>query len=183
MSEYIYLLATNTKKPIAQAIRFVTGEQFNHASVAFDEHLTECYSFNMGRDGFVREFKEEWPAWTEFALYRVKVSPRRLLDAKQYVASIMSREKDTSFSFAGILGVAVGLPIERQYALFCSEFVERVCLRAGLRPSAVSAGLATPKIVCARKGATLVASGFIHQYLFMKATDAIIEETNILLDL
>ena len=183
MSEYIYLLATNTKKPVARAIRLVTGERFNHASVAFDEHLTECYSFNMGNNGFVREFKEEWPTWTEFELYRIAVSPKRLGEAKQYVADLISREKDTGFSFAGLLGVVVGLPIERRYALFCSEFVERVCLRAGLPPSAPSSGLATPQSVCARKGARKVASGHLHQYLFMKTTDPVVEETTILLDL
>ncbi len=185
MADYIYLLATNTKKPVARLIRSVTGERYNHASVAFDESLTECYSFNMGQDGFVREFKEEWPTWTEFSLYRARVTKDGLRRAREYVGSIQASAKKTSFSYAGIMGVMVGLPIERQLALFCSEFVERTCLAAGLPASARSSGLATPGSVTARPQAKLIASGLLHQYLFMKATDGVFSEeaTNILLQL
>ena len=183
-SRYLYLLATNTKKPVARMIRTVTGEKFNHASIAFDEHLTECYSFNIGQNGFVREFKEEWPAWTEFALYRVRVSEAGLRAAREYVGGLLASAKKTSFSFAGLFGVAINVPIERQFTLFCSEFVERTCVAAGLPPSAESSGLATPGPVCARAGAKLVASGLLHQYLFMKATDDLSEgATEILLNL
>lgn len=162
----IYLLATNTKKPVSHLITAYTGEKFNHASVAFDKALAECYSFNMGRNGFVRELKEEWPAWTEFELYEVRVTESALRKARDYVRKV-SGEKMT-FSYRGILGVAMGRPLASAEAFFCSEFVEQTCIKAGLARSTEHAALATPLGVCKRKDAKLVASGRLHEYILLQ---------------
>jgi len=162
----IYLLATNTKKPVSHLITAYTGEKFNHASIAFDKALAECYSFNMGSNGFVRELKEEWPAWTEFELYEVRVTDAALRKARDYVRKI-SGEKMT-FSYRGILGVAMGRPLASAEAFFCSEFVEQTCIRAGLARSTEHASLATPLGVCKRKDAKLVAAGRLHEYMLLQ---------------
>ena len=101
----IYLLATNTKKPISHIITAYTGERFNHASVAFDRSLAECYSYSMAENGFVRETKETWPGWTTFELYAAQVTSAGFARARELVRNL-SRERP-DFSYRGVLGVAV----------------------------------------------------------------------------
>lgn len=162
----IYLLATNTKKPISRVITAVTGEEFNHASVAFDLGLIECYSFSMGRAGFVREAPGEWPSWTVFELWAVEV-PRASADAaRRYIRETSHSGK--GFSYGGLVGVVLNRPIVSEEAMFCSEFVERTCLAAGLPPSAPNPALATPAAVVRRRGAKKIAEGRLHQHILAR---------------
>jgi hypothetical protein len=162
----IYLLATNTKKPVSHIITAITGERFNHASISFDPGLAECYSFNMGKDGFVRETKEEWPSWTEFELYEVEVEPAGLASARKFVTEMS--KSGFRFSYRGTIGIALGMPIQSDEARFCSEFVEQACVIAGLRRAFTVPAMATPQGVCKRRRAKLVASGRLHDYLVTK---------------
>ena len=159
----IYLLATNTKKAVSHLITAYTGERYNHASIAFSPDLSECYSFNMARDGFVLEDKNEWPVWTEFALYEATVTPAGLRAARTFVEE--ARRGGKGFSYGGLAGIMLGMPIERREAYFCSEFVERACVAAGLRATAPSPALTTPMAVCQRPGARKVAEGRLHVYI------------------
>jgi hypothetical protein len=162
----IYLLATNTKKPISKLITAYTGEIFNHASIAFDKNLIECYSFSMGRNGFVRESPEEWPAWTEFEMWSVKASASTIATAKRYIHEQAHSGK--TFSYGGIAGIVIGRPIEDREAMFCSEFVERTCIAAGMKPSAANPALTTPTGVVRRTGAEKVTSGHLMQYIMAR---------------
>ena len=159
----LFLLATNTKKHVSRLITAYTGERFNHASVAFDEGLVECYSFNMSSYGFALETKEAWPAWTDFRLYAVEVSEEGFRRAKEYVRKVSAGGH--GFSYSGLAGMVVGLDLAADASKFCSQFVEEACVRAGLRPSAAASYLATPEAVCARPGAKLVSQGLLHSYL------------------
>ncbi len=61
MKSYIYLVFSATPYKIGKAIRKITGEKFNHASIALDSELSEMYSFARRfyrapfLGGFVRE--------------------------------------------------------------------------------------------------------------------------------
>ena len=159
----IYLVATNTKKPISRAITAYTGEKFNHASIAFDPSLIECYSYSMAANGFTQEDRSEWPTWTEFAMYELTVTSSQLEKVKAFVR----REKHSkrTFSYGGIAGIIIQRPIEDEEALFCSEFVERACLSAGLPATAENPALTTPESVVRRPKARLLSSGNLHQYI------------------
>ena len=159
----IYLLATNTKKPISRAIRFYTGEKFNHASIAFDSSLVECYSFSMSGSGFEKEALHTWPTWTEFELRELEVTKDQFDKIKAYATGISKGKK--SFSYGGILGILVNRPVEMEEALFCSEFVERACLAGGLPKTASNPALTTPETVIRRQNSRHIASGLLQQYI------------------
>jgi hypothetical protein len=153
----IYFVATDTKKLVSHAIRAWTHEAYNHASVAFDPSLRWCYSFNMAKDGFVLETRDTWPGETQFACYKAAVTEHGLNAAKRYIAQV--RRKDFSFSYRGLAGIILNTPLPQDDALFCSEFVERVALAAGLPASVSDPALATPLTVCNRPRVTKVAEG------------------------
>jgi hypothetical protein len=159
----LYLLATNTKKHVSRLITAYTGERFNHASIAFDAGLAECYSFNMATFGFSLETKDLWPAWTDFALYAVEVSEDGFRKAKKYVRKIAT--SDYGFSYSGLASMVVGVDLAAQASKFCSQFVEEACVRAGAKPSVAASYLATPEAVCARPNSKLVSNGLLHSYL------------------
>lgn len=159
----LFLLATNTKKHVSRLITAYTSERFNHASIAFDAALTECYSFSMSTRGFSLETKESWPSWTEFSLHAIEVSEEGFRRAKEYVRKIASG--NYGFSYSGLASMVVGADFAANASKFCSQFVEEACTRAGAKPSAAASYLATPEAVCARPGAKLVSQGLLHSYL------------------
>lgn len=117
----------------------------------------------MARNGFVRESPTEWPVWTEFDLWSVKLPRARVEAAKRYIHQQAHSGK--TFSYGGIVGVVLNRPIEDKEAMFCSEFVERACLAAGLAPSAPNPALTTPVGVVQRPGATRLTGGVLRHYI------------------
>ena len=179
----IYLLATNTKKPISSIIRMYTREQFNHASITFDKSLIESYSYSMRAKGFVREDLKEWPMWSEFELYELEVTQASYKAIRRFVEHESKAKR--SFSYSGIAGIMINRPIQSEEAMFCSEFVENACLAGGLPPSASSPALTTPSQVVKRVDTKLVASGILHQYIVanFSKTQKLITETYTLSEL
>ena len=160
----IYLLATDTKKFVADLIVAKTGELFNHVSLSFSRNLQVCHSFSISAGGYVAETPGVWPTGTQFELFAVDVTNEGFRRAQDYVRSVA--DKRTSFSYAGLAALAVGLSAPEREAMFCAEFVERACQAAGLRPVVPVSTMATPYAVCHRLEPTRrVASGVLLHYI------------------
>jgi hypothetical protein len=150
----LYFLLSNTYSIITRAIGLYTGEPYNHVSIGFDAGLRELFSFgrlqprNPLIGGFVQEevdsgtfahFKD-----TVCTLYQLEVTAEEYGNVRESVRQF-EREKDKySFNLIGFAGVATGVPINRQYAYFCSQFVSTVLQRGGVRLFDKPPGLVSP---------------------------------------
>jgi len=138
----IYILLTNTGSVLNNLIKRYTKAPYNHASIAFDIELKELYSFgrlnpaNPLVAGFVKEdirggtfarFEE-----TTFSLYSFEVSESTYYKMISVIREFESQKEKYKYNFIGLLGVMTNLPIEREYAYFCSQFIATVFKRSGI---------------------------------------------------
>ncbi|MCG7343206.1 hypothetical protein MHZ92_03610 [Sporosarcina sp. ACRSL] len=133
MGETIYIVLTDTGTLLSKAIGMYTRKDLNHASIAFDEQLTEIYSFGRKQQynpflgGFVREnvmegiFRE-----ADCAVYRCEVSTEAYLRIRQKIAQFELNQRNYKYNFIGLFGVALNREIRRKRAFFCSQFVATV---------------------------------------------------------
>lgn len=133
MGKTIYIVLTDTGTLLSKAIGMYTRKDLNHASIAFDEQLTETYSFGRKQQynpfigGFVREnvaegiFQE-----ADCAVYRCKVSTEAYIRIRQKIVQFELNQNDYKYNFIGLFGVALNREIRRERAFFCSQFVATV---------------------------------------------------------
>ena len=129
----IYLLLTDTGTILNRLIKSYTKKPYNHASIAFDEDLTEVYSFgrktarNPYIGGFVREdihsvlFNE-----AGCAIYSLTITNDDYKKMYQYIQDIELKKELYRYNFIGLFGVLLNMQIKRKNAFFCSQFVASV---------------------------------------------------------
>ncbi|MBB4825201.1 hypothetical protein HNO89_002430 [Sporosarcina luteola] len=133
MGKSIYIVLTDTGTLLSKAIGMYTRKDLNHASIAFDEQLTEIYSFGRKQQynpfigGFVREdvtdgiFRD-----ADCAIYRCDVSTEAYMRIRRKVRMFEMNQKMYKYNFIGLFGVALNKEIRRKRAFFCSQFVATV---------------------------------------------------------
>ncbi|WP_082713508.1 hypothetical protein [Sporosarcina koreensis] len=133
MGKTIYIVLTDTGTLLSKAIGMYTRKDLNHASIAFDEQLTEIYSFGRKQQynpfigGFVREnvaegiFQE-----ADCAVYRCEVSAEAYKRIRQKIVQFELNQSNYKYNFIGLFGVALNREIRRERAFFCSQFVATV---------------------------------------------------------
>jgi hypothetical protein len=126
----VYILLTNTGSLLTKLIKLYTKKPYNHASIAFDHHLSEVYSFgrktarNPFIGGFVKEdvriglFKH-----ADCAIYSITVTESQLQMMNHFVQEIEAKKKQYRYNFLGLFGVMFNKPLKRKNAFFCSQFV------------------------------------------------------------
>ncbi|MGN7386338.1 hypothetical protein [Sporosarcina sp. SAFN-015] len=133
MGKTIYIVLTDTGTLLSKAIGMYTRKDLNHASIAFDEQLTEIYSFGRKQQynpflgGFVREnvaegiFQE-----ADCAVYRCEVTTEAYMRIRQKIVQFELNQSDYKYNFIGLFGVALNREIQRKRAFFCSQFVATI---------------------------------------------------------
>jgi hypothetical protein len=126
----VYILLTNTGSLLTKLIKLYTKKPYNHASIAFDQNLSEVYSFgrktarNPFIGGFVKEdvrkglFKQ-----ADCAIYSITITESQLQRMKYYLQEIEKKKKQYCYNFLGLFGVMFNKPVKRNNAFFCSQFV------------------------------------------------------------
>jgi len=129
----VYILLTDTGTFFTKLIKLYTKKPYNHASISFDSELSEVYSFgrkkvcNPFNGGFVKEdvrqgiFKE-----ADCAVYSLTVTEIQMQNMKRYIQEIEGHKEYYRYNFLGLFGFICKNPIEREKALFCSQFVASV---------------------------------------------------------
>jgi len=129
----IYIVLTDTGSMLTKAIKMYTKKPYNHISIAFDEDLTEIYSFgrkipsNPFIGGFVKEnldtqiFKD-----AGCAVYSFEVTKQQYNQMLHKVHEFESEKDLYRYNFIGLLTAMAHLEIHRKYAYFCSQFVATI---------------------------------------------------------
>ena len=166
-------MLTDTGTLLSKMIGMYTRNGLNHASIAFDEELTEMYSFgrkyqsNPFIAGFVREnagsgiFKG-----ANCAILRCVVSTNEFEKIRGKIRHIEMNKKDYRYNFIGLLGIAVNRDIKREHAFFCSQFVATVMNEGDLQMFSVSPNLVQPCHFFDVASLTEVYEGDLQSYLY-----------------
>lgn len=129
----VYILLTNTCSLLSKMIKLYTKKPYNHASIAFDSHLTEVYSFGRktARNPFIGGFVEEDVKAGLFkhadcVIFSFTVTEVQMQKMNHYLQGIEAQKKHYRYNFIGLFGVMFNKPIKRKKAFFCSQFVASV---------------------------------------------------------
>ena len=137
----IYILLTRSGTLLSKLVYSVTGANYTHASLAFDEDLSCLYSstrkngYTMFPAGPSREYldrgvfrlRPEVPC----ALYALEVSEEAYIRARRRADHMMAHGKLYRFNVLGLVLCALHIRWQRRRHYFCSQFVSDVLEKSG----------------------------------------------------
>ena len=137
----IYILLTRSGTLLSKLVYSVTGANYTHASLAFDEDLSCLYSstrkngYTMFPAGPSREYldrgvfrlRPEAPC----ALYALEVSEEAYIRARRRANHMMAHGKLYRFNVLGLVLCAMHIRWQRRRHYFCSQFVSDVLEKSG----------------------------------------------------
>ena len=141
MGKQIYVVFSSTPYKIGKMIRTVTGEKYNHASIALDENLTQMYSFARRYQktplygGFVRETSARYCRKGKRAsmkIYKLDVEDARYEALKQKLEDMYQNKEDYLYNHLSALAVFLHKSIQPKNAYTCVEFCVAVLHDLGL---------------------------------------------------
>lgn len=137
----IYILLTRSGTLLSKLVYSVTGANYTHASLAFDEDLSCLYS-STRKNGYTmfpaapsREYldrgvfrlRPEAPC----ALYALEVSEEAYIRARRRANHMMAHGKLYRFNVLGLVLCAMHIRWQRRRHYFCSQFVSDVLEKSG----------------------------------------------------
>ncbi len=139
MSTDVYVLLTDTGTVLTKIIRQFTRDPLNHASISFDCHLNEVYSFGRKNQsnpffaGFVREnVRGQIFEDSLCALYRCTLTEGEYKNLRKQIIHFEQNQHRYKYNLIGMLGVLLKIEINREYSYFCSQFVASVFEKSGV---------------------------------------------------
>ena len=150
----IYILLTRSGTLLSNLVYAVTGANYTHASLAFDEDLSCLYSstrkngYTMFPAGPSREYlnrgvfrlRENVPC----ALYALDVSDEAYTRARRRAEHMMAHGSLYQFNVIGLALCGMHIRWKRRRHYFCSQFVAEVLSRCGVIRLPNSASLMRP---------------------------------------
>lgn len=167
----VYVLLTDTGTLFTKTIKLYTRNTYNHASIAFDENLTEVYSFGRKRStnpfigGFVREdIKEGLFKNATCAVYCVTINETEYNSMQQYIKEIEAEKENYRYNFIGLFAVILNKQLKRENAFFCSQFVASVLKQSDSIDFNIPLSLVTPHDLQLVRNSELIYQGKLNNY-------------------
>lgn len=137
----LYIFLTRSGTLVSNLVYALTGAEYTHISLAFDEDLTTLYSstrkngYTMFPAGPSREYlnrgvfrlRENIPC----ALYALEVTDEAYARAKRRADHMMNHGELYRFNSVGLLLCALHIRWKRRRHYFCSQFVSEVLQKSG----------------------------------------------------
>ncbi|NLJ40110.1 MAG: hypothetical protein GX352_00640 [Clostridiales bacterium] len=172
----IYILLSHTGTLPSKFIKMYTREPYSHVSIALDPNLDELYSFgrlnpyNPIVGGFIKEdilygTFGRFPK-TKCALYRLPISKFQHKRLKEELNKFVADRNKYGYNFIGLFTMTLGIPMERKYKFFCSQFVATLLNRSGITLLHKSDSLATPMDFRTCQGLSLIYEGGLREYAY-----------------
>lgn len=138
--KYLYILFSATPYRMGRWIRFVTGEPYNHVSIATEDDLRECYSFARRYcctpfyGGFVTEHPERYHnqiGTSSVRLYRLPLTSHQW-DILQDRLSQMRRRSDRYlYNHLSAMAAPLHRRVRVRMAFTCAEFTVSILSSLG----------------------------------------------------
>lgn len=133
MEKCVYIVLSHTGSTFSRMIKHFMNSTYTHASIAFDEHLQEIYSFGRLRPnnpftaGFIKEDIQKG-TFAKFentysTIFRVPVEKEQYDILLENMEQFKRDPDRYSYNLIGALALKFGLVIERENRYFCSHFV------------------------------------------------------------
>lgn len=141
----IYIILTYTGTFLSKIIKYYTGDEFSHVSIALDPQLKKMYSFgrlnpyNPFYGGFVHEginigtFRRF--SRTRAKIYSLEITDEQYEKLKNAIMYIKQLRKYYRFNLLGLFAVGFRIKIRVDKSFYCAEFVKYVLEQAKIETS------------------------------------------------
>ncbi|XKF67507.1 hypothetical protein LG329_11530 [Virgibacillus necropolis] len=172
MENKVFIILTDTGTLFTKMIKYYTRKPYNHASISFDPHLTDVYSFGRKSErnpfigGFVKEdiqdglFKQ-----ARCAIYCCEVTDIQVQKVNRYIKKIEAQKHLYRYNLLGLFAVTVNKQIKRENAYFCSQFVATVLKECGIIDFTKPLSLVTPHDLQEASNFQLVYNGNLKEFI------------------
>jgi hypothetical protein len=133
MERKVYLILTDTGTLFTRVIKLYTKKPYNHASLSFDPHFSDLYSFGRKRPrnpfvgGFVKEnIHTGLLEQAKCAIYSCTISETQFQKMNHFIHQIEEQKDLYHYNLIGLFAIALNKNIKREKAFFCSQFVSTV---------------------------------------------------------
>lgn len=171
----IYIVLSQTGTALSRALKFITGAEYNHASISLDGTLSELYSFgrvnpmNPVIGGFVKESKDHGTfkrfSRTQIVVLRRQVSDEVYNDMQCYLNKMYSRRKEFGYNYSGLFLAAAKIHFSSRKRFYCSEFVRYVLIKFGMKEAQQLSEIVKPVDFLKLKGWDVVYRGNMQLYI------------------
>jgi hypothetical protein len=168
----IYIVLTDTGTLLSKAIGMYTRKDLNHASIAFDDKLTEMYSFGRKQrhnpfvGGFVKENVVEGIfEHASCAIFSCEVTTEEYMKMRDKIRQIEQTKELYRYNFIGLFAVAVNRDLQRKHAFFCSQFVATIVNESGMKMFTIKPNLVQPHHFAQVKCLKPVYEGELQSYI------------------
>lgn len=132
----VYIVLTQTGSVLSSIIKYSSGKEYNHVSIALDEDLDQLYSFgrthpyNVLSGGFVHEgikigtfkrFKE-----TKAKVLALDVTEQQYNALVENIKYMCENKKKYKFNRTGLVLAGFNKSSNSDYKFYCSEFVKHI---------------------------------------------------------
>ncbi len=141
VQNYIYIVFSATPYLMGKMIRRITGETYNHVSIALDEELTQMYGFARRHfrtplyGGFVKESHARYHfngKSTQICLCKLPVTQEQYTALQDNLTTMQQQEKDYLYNHISAMGALIHKPIPAKNAYTCIEFCVQILHDAGV---------------------------------------------------
>lgn len=127
----IYIVLVGGQAVFSKLIKTVTNSKYSHCTLSLDASMKRCYSYGTDpavslKGGFIIEDLITRPKDTWMRIYTVFVSNEVFNTIQNNINYFIEHQKETFYSWRNLISYLFQVPMERDHAMICSQFVDRM---------------------------------------------------------
>lgn len=136
----LYIVITQTGTLLSRILRYITGAEYNHASISLSKDLEKMYSFGRRHpyNPFWGRFVIESPHTGTFKRFSdtraivlsVTVSEEQHAELRNMLEDMWKRRKKYRYNFVGLCLAYFHITWKRENYYYCSEFVGELLIKS-----------------------------------------------------
>ncbi len=139
-NKQLYIVISQTGTLLSRILKYITGAEYNHASISLSRDLDKMYSFgrrhpyNPFWGGFVIEsphagtFKRF--SDTKVLILSVEITEEQYAELEKRITAMWSQRKKYRYNFAGLCLAYFHVEWKRTNYFYCSEFVGEILIKS-----------------------------------------------------
>lgn len=132
----VYVIVSHTGTLLSRIIRKLTGDKYTHASIGFEEDLSEMYSFgrifpyNPLLGGFVKESPLYGTMkrfrFADIVVLKISVPAEKFAEINTYIVNMYRNRDKYHYNYIGLFLAKFGIHRRKKNYFYCSEFVQDI---------------------------------------------------------
>lgn len=135
----VYVLLTDTGTGFSKVSKMVTGDPYNHVSLALDSDLEYVYTYSLSttnngsKGGLMRESKELLKG-SRYSLYEMSLTKEMYVKLVDRLNNLEKNVSKTGYNHWGLVNALLGKEVFKSAAevMICSQFIASVMADVGV---------------------------------------------------